>query len=298
MRSPFGGGAFQSGGIADPEADDGGGDDSGGGGGGGSSSGSVTRDRGGAGAGGGGETTAGLGSGDDDSGGGGSSDRRGAPTPEDDDLADTPTNIMVDPGPKGGATVGVTVGGDTDSSGSPGGATPPPSDSGGGSVGPSRQDRDDREATSPNIEGGDQRLFNEAAEQRRDRARSAAQSGGDQRLFTEAAQQQREAGTDEQFGDIPIENPLTGWSSACPLATPHAKNAWRHFGPASCPRARAGRRSSRMFKSARGRLHAGPQSARGAHLVNSGWRLRPASSAGRPRHRARGAPQVPRACLT
>jgi len=79
-RNPFAGGAFQPGGIADPEADDSGGsdDDSGDGGGGGgggsddsSSVGSVTRDRGGAGAGGGGEPTAGLGADDGDDGGGG-----------------------------------------------------------------------------------------------------------------------------------------------------------------------------------------------------------------------------------
>lgn len=171
--------------------------------------GSVTRDRGGAGAGGGDEPSAGLGSGDDGDSGG----------------ADT------DPG-------GSDPGGDASSPGSsPGGSSPPPADVGGpGSVDDTGTDATDpgdapsaqqpeTGTDTPNIEGGDQRLFNEAAEQQRERVDVALQSGGDQRLrnqatpnieggdarlFAEERELRREAAADEEFGDVAIENPLTG----------------------------------------------------------------------------------------
>jgi len=226
MRSPFGGGAFQSGGIADPEADDGGGsDDSDSGGG---SVGSVTRDRGGAGAGGGGEPTAGLGSGDDDSSsGGGPSDPSNAPsaTPapgSDDggrdagDPADAPSAT---PAP-GAAEQGVETGGAVDrvvdaAAGleqdvvdrfpSLDGSDVRVERAGNQLTAELTESGRDQFTASP--QGGDARLFTEAGEIQQGRAISAAQSGGDQRLrnqatpnieggdqrlFNEAAQQQRQ----------------------------------------------------------------------------------------------------------
>jgi hypothetical protein len=163
---------------------------------------------------------------DDDSGGGGGGDDGGSTGPSRQGRSDRTDG-------DGGASVTVPAP-DDDDGGSPGGSTPPTGDVGGPDTvdDTGAGDSDPRNAPSaqqpetgtdtPNIEGGDQRLFNEAAEQRRDRQQSAAQSGGDQRLrneatpnieggdqrlFNEAAEQRR---PEEQFGDDPVQNPVTG----------------------------------------------------------------------------------------
>jgi len=127
-RDPFAGGAFEPGGIADPESDDDGGDS----GGGGRDRdrdrdrdddppdpdpGSVTRDRGGAGAGGGGEPTVGVGGSDD--GGSTGPSRQGRDDRTDGDSGATITDPAPAPDP------------DSGSGGSPGGSSPPLDDVGG-----------------------------------------------------------------------------------------------------------------------------------------------------------------------
>jgi len=173
--------------------------------------------------------------GDIDGGGGGSDDDSGGSGGGDDGGSTGPSRQGRDDRTDGDAGASVTVPApDDDGGGSPGGSTPPTGDVGGPDTvdDTGAGDSDPRNAPSaqqpetgtdtPNIEGGDQRLFNEAAEQRRDRQQSAAQSGGDQRLrneatpnieggdqrlFNEAAEQRR---PEEQFGDDPVQNPVTG----------------------------------------------------------------------------------------
>ena len=125
-RDPFAGGAFEPGGIADPESDDSDGGDSGGGGRDRDRDdddppdpdpGSVTRDRGGAGAGGGGEPTVGVG--DSDDGGSTGPSRQGRNDRTDGDSGATITDPAPAPEP------------DSSSGGSPGGSSPPLDDVGG-----------------------------------------------------------------------------------------------------------------------------------------------------------------------
>jgi len=146
-RNPFAGGAFQPGGIADPESDD---DSSSSDGGGGDDRdradddpGSVTRDRGGAGAGGGGEPTVGVGDSDDDGGSTGPS-RQGRDDRTDGDAGATITDPAPAPDPN------------SSGGGSPGGSSPPLDDVGGPSgPAPAPDDPEPPAAAGPGPVGGD-----------------------------------------------------------------------------------------------------------------------------------------------
>jgi hypothetical protein len=209
-RDPFAGGAFDPGGIADPES----GDDSGGGGGGSDRDrdddppdpdpGSVTRDRGGAGAGGGGEPTVGVGDTDSGSSSGGSTgpsrqgrDDRGSPPPDPDPAPD-PRNAPSATGAPGSDDGGRDAGDPADAPsatptpGAPeqgietGGATDRVVDAAAGL----EQDVLDRFST---LDGSDVRveregnqLTAELTESGRDQFTVDAPQGGDARLFAAA----------------------------------------------------------------------------------------------------------------